>query len=230
MGETHVSKSAYVTTYRTEVLLPKDSQYSGYCFLHPSKLVKERSGGFAAIMYNADFTFTLIKKDREPGKKYRRYRLTVPEILSVYAAETQKVREKQEKKEQRRLAQVGSVVAVDMPDTVTFLFHVGKQYYYGSGGTWGTDKHIEKLGGKRKVITEGVSRGIFEEASEKLKNLREDYRMVREIRDTVLRNNRFATEKVIAIGDSFEALCDQWEGEFYKTAAEIIEQTKQEEK
>lgn len=228
LGETHIFKSAYVTTYRTEVLLPKDSQYPGYCFLHPSKLVKGRSGGFAAIMYNSDFTFTLIKKDREPGKKYKRYKLTVPEILAVYAAETQKVKEKQEKKEQKRLAQIGAVVAVDMPDATTFLFHVGKQYYSGSGGAWGTDRHIEKLGGTRRVIAENVRRGVFEAASEELKRLRENYRMIREVRDTVLRNNSFATEKVVAIGDSFVKLCDKWEDEFYEAAAEIIEQAKHE--
>lgn len=226
LGETHISKSAYVTTYRTEVLLPEDSQYPGYCFLHPSKLVRERSGGFAAIMYNPDFTFTLIKKDREPGKKYKRYKLTVPEILSVYASETQKIREKQEKKEKKRLAQLGAVVAVDTPDAVTFLFHVGKQYFYGHGGPWGTDRHIEKLGAKRRVVAENVRREAFEEASERLYKLREEYQLVREIRNALLRNNSAATETVIAIGDSFEALCDQWESDFYGAATKIIEQAK----
>lgn len=228
LGETHISESAYVTTYRTEVLLPKDSQYPGYCFLHPSKLIKARAGGFAAIMYNSDFTFTLIKKDREPGKKYKRYRLTVPEILAVYAAETQKVKGKQEKKEKRRLAQIGTVVVVDMPDAVTFLFQIGKQYYYSHGGPWGTDKHIEKLGGKRKVIAENIPRGAFEAAYESLKGLREDYWIVHQIRNTILHNPAYAMGQVLPVGESFEELCDKWEVEFYITAAEIIEQADRE--
>lgn len=223
LGKERESRSQYITTYQTEVLLPKKSQYAGYCFLHPSKLVTEKADGIAAITYNSDFTFTLIKKDREPGKRYKRYKLTVQEILDIYAPETAKVQAKQKKKETARLAQTGSVEIVYTHnelwgDKTLFLFRCGKVYYYGSGGPFGSQKDVIK----RSVVVESVCRAVFEAAYEDLETLAEGFRMLQDVRSTVGRYPANTTNEICAIGDSFEALCDQWEAELLEKAAAII--------
>ena len=222
IGEQRESKSTYVTTYQTEVLLPKDSKYADYHFWHPSKLVGG-SSTIAKITYNDSFTFTLIRRDREPGKKYKRYKLSISELLAIYEPETAKVKAKLEKKEQKRLAQIGSIEAVECRSELWgnrtwFLFHHGKRYYYGSGAFFCDEKNVVQ----QKVIVEAVPRRVFESAYDDLLKLWEDYRMIQDIRYAVEKCNCRATDKVIAIGNSFDELCQNWEREFIDSAAMII--------
>lgn len=44
------------------IACPHNSEYDGYCFWHPAKLVREgRHGNAASITYSEDFTFNLKK-------------------------------------------------------------------------------------------------------------------------------------------------------------------------
>lgn len=227
LGGTLVSDSGYVKTYRTEVLLPKDSQYSGYCFLHPSKLIVERVGGIASITYNNDFAFTLIKKDREEGKRYKRHKLTATEILAIYEPEMQKVRVKKERLEMTKRAQVGSVEVVEhwvSPPKykLLILFHYKKKFFSGSGFCYGTEKDLPK----RHVVAEGILRGTFEGVSEELNELAEEYRAVLEVRSALRCSRSFASEKNAEIVDSFNTLCKKWDAELAHKAYEILNKPK----
>ena len=180
IGEKRTNASAYVITYQTEVLLPKDGQYAGYCFLHPSKLVSERAGGVASITYNDDFVFELIKKDREQGKRYRRYKLQAPELPALYEDAVRKVLSRREKQEQRRRARVGEVIVVTLHrgKNVSFLFHAGQRYYYASGETFTCHDEICT----QRRIAGGIPRGRFEDCWPRLRALADDYAVVRNVR------------------------------------------------
>ena len=219
VGEERISQSAYVTTYQTEILLPKKSEYSGYHFWHPSKLV---SGNFsmAKIIYNDTFTFTLVKKDREPGKRYKRYKLTAKELAAVYELEVTKEKAKQKKKEQTRRAQIGTVEVVESyignsGYLVEFIFRFGKKAYYGNG------MKAERISAdirKQKVIVENIQRGIFEDAYNDLKILRDEFKMIPKVRFTVEHTENSPDH----IRNSFVDLCNQWEEEFYEKAVAIL--------
>lgn len=219
VGERRESKSAYVTTYQTEILLPKASEYAGYSFWHPSKLV---GGTFsvAKITYTDEFSFVLVKKEREPGKRYKRYKLTASELIQVYAPETARVKAKQEKKEAARLAQIGSVEIVPSEAKARrlFLFHCGKQYYYGSGTRFGGEKDVTE----RKVLAGAVPRSVFESAYEELCSLWESYRMILDVREAVGKFPCHPGSKVDEVGDSFDSLCNRWDDEFCETARGLI--------
>lgn len=221
VGEKRISQSAYVTTYQTEILLPKKSEYSGYHFWYPSKLV---SGNFsmANIIYNDTFTFTLVKKDREPGKRYKRYKLTAKELAAVYEPEVTKEKAKQKKKEQTRRAQIGTVEVVECcigknKYWVEFIFRFGKITYYGNG------MKAEQISAdirKQKVIAESIQRGIFEDAYNDLKSLRDEFKMIPKVRFTVEHTENSSNH----IRNSFIELCNRWEEEFYKKAVAILDE------
>lgn len=56
----------YQTAKATLIKMPKKSQYAGFKFWHPSKLIRSNGGNgyFMTFSYTDDFTFKLIK-----GKK-----------------------------------------------------------------------------------------------------------------------------------------------------------------
>lgn len=244
IGEKHASESTYVTTYQTEVLLPKDSPYEGYCFLHPSKLISEKAGGFTSITFNPDFTFTLIKKDREPGKRYKRYKLTANEIVQVYEEEFKrgeqlraKVEEKQRKKEEKRRARLGSVDFIEIRSDdgydLSFLFHHGEKDYTSTGAIFKEERSVLK----RQVLVESISQGSFEDVFPKLYDLAHEYGMIEEVRQRLAHPRRRyhhrkltfgelwdfkETATSAAISDSFKTICDTWEAEFIKKAKAIM--------
>lgn len=223
IGERREQKSRYVTTYQTEILLPKSSEYAGYHFWHPSKLVSELGNGTTAITYNSTFSFTLVKKEREPGKRYKRHVLSVDELLVVYAPEVAKVTASREKKESARRAQEGTVEVVIWPcsygpDTVRILFHFGKRYFVRNGNVYGPEKNACKC----VVIAEGITQGAFEDADEDLTALQEAYQMIQDMRNTV---GRYQSDKVADIGESFIELCDKLDEELLLRAKDLFKRS-----
>lgn len=60
------------TTYSSVLIkMPNNSDYAGYCFWHPAKLVREgRHGNAVSIGYTEDFTFHLKKYGNGKYNKY----------------------------------------------------------------------------------------------------------------------------------------------------------------
>lgn len=227
LGDTHVSDSGYVRTYRTEVLLPKSSCYPGYCFLHPSKLIVKRANEIASITYNEAFTFTLIKKDREEGERYKRYKLTAAEIQAIYEPEMQKAKAKKERREQNRRAQVGSVEVVEywispQKRNLLILFHCKKKFFSGNGVCYGSEKDFTV----RYVAAEGVVRGAFEDVFEELETLCREYQMVQDVRSVVSGGYDFCNGTVMEIRGFFEDLCGSLEAELYHKIDKIMNKAK----
>lgn len=223
VGDERVSGNDFRRTYRTEILLPSQSEYEGYCFLHPSKLISFYLS-LASITYNESFTFELFKKDREPGKRYRRYKLTAPELLAIYEPETTKLKAQLVSKEKKRLAQVGDALALECRAHdryyTKFVFQHGKKMYTGRGTTF---PHADEIYGSR-VIASGISREQFESVAPELEALCEEYRVIQEVRHSINRSvSSEATDKTVSIYNSFYSLSDQWEEEFHKSARLILE-------
>lgn len=223
VGDERVTGNDYRKTYRTEILLPSKSEYEGYCFLHPSKLISFH-WPLASITYNESFTFELFKKDREPGKRYKRYTLTVPELLAIYEPETAKVKAQLASKERKRLSQVGDVMALECRtndrDYVKFVFQHDKKLYTGRGSKFPYTDEICKS----RVITNGIARRQFEAAAPKLDTLCEEYRLIQDVRRSLNRSvSADAPDKTVAIYNSFYGLSDQWEEELYQSARLILD-------
>lgn len=219
VGERKEQKSQYVTTYQTEILLPEKSEYAGYHFWHPSKLVSGLADEISRVTYNPTFTFTLIKKEREPGKRYKRYKLSAEELVAVYRAEMAKVAARKEKKEAARRAQEGAVEVVawlgsSIPDKRRVLFRYRKKYFTGSGAFFCSEAHVHR----HFVIAEAVPRGVFEDICEKLDELARLYQVVDDVRGAI--GKSVMAEREVA--DSFEALCDSWDAAFCEKAASVI--------
>lgn len=72
-------ENAYSSSYFIQ--LPKTSQYKGYTVTVPTHIVTEH-GEFYAIVrpWKEDFTFTLVKTEREEGKRYTRPKLSFDEL------------------------------------------------------------------------------------------------------------------------------------------------------
>jgi len=222
IGETIASGNDYIQTYRKEILLPKGREYEGYCFQHPAKLVSEGSNGLVKITYNDDFVFKLVKKDREPGKKYKRYSLTVPEILAIYEPAISKKKAQLEKAEQRRRAQIGSVEVLACADPHNcywaIVLCVGKKWFWPNGREFCFPDDVVS----RHVVAENVVRGSFEEAHEKLMELCEEYRIVLDVKHTAEKSaGRKQFGKKTDIYNAIIAEMDKWEEELYKKISEI---------
>ncbi len=223
LGEERVTGNDYIKTYKTEILLPQDSEYPGYCFLHPSKLIHYNSP-IASIAYNESFTFTLIKKEREPGKKYKRYVLTAPELPAIYEPVVAKTKAKLETKEQKRLAQIGDIMALECRAHdryyVKFAFQYSKTMYTGRGTKFPYPDEIYE----RRVVANGISRKQFEAVTPELEALCEEYRIIQDVRRSLNRSvSSHSSDKAVSIYNSFYSLSNQWEDEFFKEASMLIE-------
>ena len=230
VGETTSSGNEYITTYRTEILMPQDSEFSGYCFLHPSKLITHAKN-FVRLTYNDCFTFTLVKKDREPGKRYKRYMLSASELIAIWAPETERVKAKLAKKEEKRLAQTGAVEILECRTHLKYywliVFRYGKKLFYGNGGAFRSLDEVYKS----QVVATAVPRRAFEKVYPILEALCDEYSIVQDIRYAAnLSVNTYASDKTVAIYDSFYSMSDQWEADFYEKAASIIERTRSKQK
>lgn len=218
VGETTASGNDYVQTYRTEILLPKGSQYEGYCFQHPAKLVSTGEN-LAKVTYNDDFVFRLVKKDREPGKKYKRYSLTVSEILTIYAPVTQKVKEQLERAEKRRQAEVGQVEALSCAELResywAVVLRVGKKLYWPNGEAFSFSQDVCN----RRVIATDVTRGSFETARDKLRSLCEEYRIVLDVKHAAEKNSGTGNR---AVYEAVMTEVEMWEKEFYEKVTAVI--------
>ena len=75
-------ENAYSSSY--SIPLPKTSQYKGYTVTVPPHIVGEH-GEFYAIVrpWKEDFTFTLVKTEREYGKRYARPKLSFDELAQA---------------------------------------------------------------------------------------------------------------------------------------------------
>lgn len=229
IGDERVSGNEYIKTYRTEILLPPDGEYAGYCFLHPTKLVSFRSP-LASITYNETFSFELIKKEREPGKRYKRYSLTVAELLAIYEPEVLRLKAQIANKEKKRLAQIGDITALECRAHHQYyakiVFQHGKRMYSGKGAEFRCRDEIRKS----KVIATNVSRELFESVCPELDILCEEYRLIQDVRFAINRSvSPRSSDKTVSIFNSFYGLSDQWEEEFYKTAHLILENQKERE-
>ena len=62
--EIHKNQVQYNTGRAVLIKCPNNSQYAGYCFWHPAKLVRQAYGNRSklSIGYTDDFQFHLIKK------------------------------------------------------------------------------------------------------------------------------------------------------------------------
>ena len=223
VGESIESGNEYIKTYRTEILLPKNSEYSGYCFQHPSKLVS--CGRYTAkLTYNNTFVFNLVKKDREPGKRYKRYTLTAEELIAIYAPEVARLNEKAAKKEEKRLAQIGTVEVLECRGSQEYYWAVVFSYkndrFWGTGSKFAFTDEIFKS----RVIAANIPRGVFESVSDKLSILCEEFHIIQDIRYTLNQGvSPKSSDKTLAIYNSFYSLSDQWEAELYEKVAAIIE-------
>lgn len=225
VGEETVSGNEYVKTYRTEILLPKSSDYSGYCFQHPSKLVS-CGADIAHLTYNNTFTFNLVKKDREPGKRYKRFKLTPAELIAVYSQETEKAKAKLARKTERRLAQIGSVEALECRGVQLSYWAVVFRYGNKSVTTCGNEFAFFGDIHNRRVIASEVSRRTFEAAGVALRQLCENYQLILSVRHSLNREvSSRSSDETVAIYDSFYSLSDQWESEFYEKVANILHET-----
>lgn len=223
VGDERVFGNDFRKTYRTEILLPSNSEYEGYCFLHPSKLVSFHLP-LASITYNESFTFELFKKDREPGKRYKRYTLTVPELLAIYEPETAKVKARFASKEKKRLSQVGAVLALECRAHdryyVKFAFQHEKKMYTGRGTKFPYQDEIYQS----RVIASDITRKQFEAVAPELETLCEEYRVIQDVRRSINRSvSSDASDKTVSIYNSFYSLSDQWEEEFYKSACLVLD-------
>ncbi|MBQ8245830.1 MAG: hypothetical protein IJZ42_01740 [Lachnospiraceae bacterium] len=225
IGNTQVIGNEYMKTYRTEILLPNNGEYAGYCFLFPEKLIS-LCGKFAKLTYNESFTFTLTKRDREPGKRYKRYTLTISELLAIYEPEVLKLRAQLAAKEKRRLAQVGDVIALECRSYnryyVKFIFQFGKKMFTGKGTKF---PYMDEIHQSRIVAT-NISREQFESTAQKLDALCEEYQVIQDVRRSINYSYSIdSSDKAVAIYNSFYNLSDQWENEFYNMAYTILETT-----
>ena len=223
IGEERVEGNDFIKTYKTEILLPPTSEYAGYCFLHPSKLISYNYP-LIAIVYNENFTFELIKKDREPGKRYKRHLLTISELMSIYSPEISKVKTRLERKEQKRLNQIGDVVVLECRSHnkyyFEFAFQCNKKLYTGKGTEFRFRDEIYQS----KTIRPTVVRKHFEAAYPALTLLCEDYRVLQDVRFAINSGvSSRSSDKAISIYNSFYGLSDHWEEEFYEKSCEILD-------
>ena len=226
VGETLEFGNDYIKSYRTEILLPEGSEFAGYYFLHPAKLVSCRTN-IATLTYNQSFIFTLIKKEREPGKRYKRYSLSISDLIDIYSPETEKVQANLAKKELIRLAQSGTVLALECRSSdsyyIVFVFHYKKGYYLRNGEKFLFNDEIYKS----SIVAESVTRQVFENAYKNLKDLCNDYRIIQELQYVLNRKvDCTSSDKTVSIYDSFYILSEQWKDEFLKNASIIIENKK----
>lgn len=226
VGETIESGNDYIKTYRTEILLPKDSQYPGYCFQHPSKLVS-CGPEFARLTYNDTFVFNLVKKDREPGKRYKRYTLTAAELIAIYAPEVAQLKARLAKKEEKRLAQIGAVEALECRGYHKYYwlvaFSYGKHRFLGDGQKIGFSDEIYKS----RLIANDVSRRDFESDYDQLASLCKEFQIIQDMRYALNKSvEPTSSDMTVTIYDSFYSLSDQWEIEFYQKVAKTIENAK----
>ena len=209
VGETIESGNGYIQTYRTEILLPKNSQYAGYCFQHPSKLVS-CGHEFAKLTYNETFSFTLVKKDREPGKRYKRFKLTAAEIVDIYAPEVTALKTKLAKKEEKRLTQIGTVEVCECRGSQisywAIIFRYNNKLYNLAGKEFSFFGDIHNS----KVIATDVPRRVLEAAATSLYELCDNYKIVLDVRHTLNQGvNPKSSDKTVEIYDSLYSVSDQ---------------------
>jgi len=223
VGETTESGNEYVKTYRTEILLPKGSRYEGYSFQHPTKLVSDRGNGLTEVTYNDSFMFLLVKKDREPGKKYKRYKLTPSEILAEYETEVDKVKVRLKKKEQKRLAETGRIEVLERGDYYRRVWIVaircGEKLFRSSGSRIGAND-IRSI----RVVADDVSRGKFEAAHYRLESITEEFEIVAELMCIAERFSKKRTGRTASIYQSIDNELNRWLDEFCRQVAEVLEQ------
>lgn len=74
------------------IKLPKKSEYSGYMFWHPSKLVRTVGGKgyFVSFSYTDDFKFTIFKQGKN-GKKLESIELDSERIEEIFNSSNEQI-------------------------------------------------------------------------------------------------------------------------------------------
>lgn len=112
IGEERCRKVGMREYAQRQVFLPEKSEYAGYMFWYPEKLVSRASDGRSAILRyeECSFTFKLEMRHREPGRRYRRYVLDVAAFEEIYLPQQENVLSRRRKKQEAMDAQTGEVL------------------------------------------------------------------------------------------------------------------------
>lgn len=104
----------------TLVKMPNKSQYAGYCFWHPNKLIREgKNSNASTLSYSDEFKFQIIKYGK--GKYNKRdiiheIEITIEEFEEAFCVMSSNVREKKEK--ERIIPVLGEPDASIIPDLI----------------------------------------------------------------------------------------------------------------
>ena len=227
IGENLVSGNGYRNVSRTQVFLPPTSQYAGYMFLHPTKLVSLETGRrVGRITYSEKFKFELIKRDREPGRKYKRYRLDVEEFLAIYRPleEAMKARERRraERQAEKETRMLGSVVFYTKSlyrnqHIMEFAFNDGEKFRGVSGDEIREGSGIQV----RRVVAENISLNAFRSAAKELSDLQREVRALVNVLDAL--GNQSVTDEASVAKKAFLRCASEIEEKICRMAAGCLE-------
>jgi len=206
IGETKVTERLYHEFSTTQVLLPANSgMYAGYGFLHPSKLIsKDTKRKRARLTYNDQFTFHLIKHDREPRKRYKRYTLTAEECIAIYQPLADQLALRDQKKADAAARQPGDILLIcDLrKNQYQFVFHV-KGKIDGYTGAKGCHYQIHQC------ISQGIPRRAFSENYSQLLDLEEQLRVITCVQDSLEGIPSSVYPAAVPAKERFGNLCEE---------------------
>lgn len=162
IGDEVVSGKGRYEVRSIEVFLPRKGQYAGYMFFYPSKLISlNREENRAELTYGDEFTFKLVKRNRQAGKRYMRYEISVKEFLEIYQPLEEKLHTMDKKREDEEARQKGNVVLCESAGLNGLHFlevcFQAEKAVFGMHGEIPTDMGYAV----RDVIVEGIRRSDY---------------------------------------------------------------------
>ena len=148
---------AYAKTYFSIILPQGEEQYKGYhClinidfFIVRPVMYSKNDSPIAIAKLPIDMLVIAEKKEKEKGKRYKRYKFTVDQFNKLYEAEIVEINKKYDREKNKFYSQTGEIVFVQYPEYARECF-IGMNYEWGIiRGKW-FYKGGDRLEDKKRV-------------------------------------------------------------------------------
>lgn len=207
VGEEVTHKSGRYEHSRTQIFLPEKSDYPGYMFWHPTKLISRSSDGRSAFLSYSipGFIFKLEKREREPGRRYKRFQLNVPEFEAIYLPLEEAIHLKRKQKQDAQAAQIGNIVLY-------------RRVSYNNADIWFDFIPKSNKAKSRAIATavdmvvlaEGVTRSVFTSSLDLLEEMRKPLAMSADV-IVLLEFGRYKSVTLRAKDNLLHAAKQEWD-------------------